>query len=127
MSKREALTLTEEDDVEAAAAVLARSAERVIVTLGEQGAMAVVDGQSMFAPAIKATALDTTGAGDLLVAAYIWGDLRGAAPEECLRWAVLYAGLSIATPTGVGGAVTEERLLEEGAQRGLAAPPVAAS
>lgn len=127
VSQREALTLTEEDEVEAAAASLARSAERVIVTLGEQGAMAVVDGQSMFAPAIKTTALDTTGAGDLLVAAYIWGDLRGASPEDCLRWAVLYAGLSIATPTGVGGAVSEERLLEEGVQRGLTAPPVAAS
>ncbi len=59
----------------------------------------------MHAPAIETTALDTTGAGDLLVAAYIWGDLRGASPEECLRWAVLYAGLSVATPTGVGGAV----------------------
>ena len=33
------------------------------------------------APAITATALDTTGAGDLLVAAYIWADLRGASPE----------------------------------------------
>jgi sugar/nucleoside kinase (ribokinase family) len=127
VSQREALTLTEEDEVEGAAASLARSAERVIVTLGDQGAMAVVDGQRMFAPAIKATPLDTTGAGDLLVAAYIWGDLRGASPEDCLRWAVLYAGLSIATPTGVGGAVSEERLLEEGAQRGLTAPPVTAS
>jgi sugar/nucleoside kinase (ribokinase family) len=127
VSKREALTLTEEDEVEAAACALARSAERVIVTLGEDGAMAVVDGQAMFAPAIEATPLDTTGAGDLLVAAYIWGDLRGASPEECLRWAVLYAGLSIATPTGVGGAVDEARLLEEGARRGLTAPPVAAS
>jgi ribokinase len=126
VSQREALTLTEEGDVEAAAAVLARSAERVIVTLGEKGAMALVEGQSIFAPAIKATPLDTTGAGDLLVAAYIWADLRGASPEECLLWAVLYAGLSIATPTGVGGAVSEERLLEEGAQRGLAAPPVTA-
>ena len=76
----------------------------------------------MFAPAIEATPLDTTGAGDLLVAAYIWGDLRGASPEECLSWAVLYAGLSVATPTGVGGAVSEARLLEEGAQRGLTAP-----
>jgi len=127
VSKREALTLTEKDDVEAAAAVLARSAECVIVTLGEEGAMAVVEGQSIFAPAIQATALDTTGAGDLLVAAYIWADLSGAAPEECLRWAVLYAGLSIATPTGVGGAATVARLLEEGAQRGLTAPPVTAS
>jgi hypothetical protein len=41
---------------------------------------------------------------------------------ECLSWAVIYAGLSIATPTGVGGAVSESRLLEEGAHRGLVAP-----
>ena len=122
VSKREALTLTECSDVDQAAAELGKSAERVIVTLGPDGAMALVQGRSMRAPAISATALDTTGAGDLLVAAYIWADLRGAAPEEALRWAVIYAGLSIATPTGVGGAVTQERLLEEGTQRGLTAP-----
>ena len=127
VSQREALTLTEEGDVEAAAAVLGRSAERVIVTLGAEGAMALVEGRSMYVQAIQTMALDTTGAGDLLVAAYIWADLRGASPEECLSWAVIYAGLSIATPTGVGGAVDESRLLEEGAQRGLAAPRPAAT
>jgi sugar/nucleoside kinase (ribokinase family) len=94
----------------------------VIVTLGAAGAISLVEGRSMRVPAIETTALDTTGAGDLLVAAYIWGDLRGASPEECLTWAVLYAGLSITKPTGVGGAVSESRLLEEGAQRGLTAP-----
>ena len=122
VSKREALTLTEASGVDAAAETLGRSAERVIVTLGSEGAMALVEGKSMRAPAISAMALDTTGAGDLLVAAYIWADLRGASPEECLQWAVIYAGLSIATPTGVGGAVNEARLLEEGTQRGLTAP-----
>jgi sugar/nucleoside kinase (ribokinase family) len=122
VSKREALTLTEAGDVTAAAEKLGESAERVIVTLGAEGAMARVDGRTFHVPAIATTALDTTGAGDLLVAAYIWGDLQGATPEECLRWAVIYAGLSIAIPTGVGGAVAEARLLEEGAQRGLVAP-----
>ena len=122
VSQREALTLTEESDVESAARVLGRSAERVIITLGSEGALALVEGRCMRVPAIQTTALDTTGAGDLLVAAYIWGDLRGASPEECLAWAVLYAGLSIATPTGVGGAVTEAQLLEEGTARGLTAP-----
>jgi sugar/nucleoside kinase (ribokinase family) len=125
VSKREALTLTEAADVERAAAALGSSAERVIITLGAEGAMALVEGRSMHAKAISTTALDTTGAGDLLVAAYIWADLRGAAPEECLQWAVIYAGLSVATPTGVGGAVTQERLLAEGIQRGLTAPPAA--
>jgi len=122
VSKREALTLTEAADVTAAAEQLGESAERVIVTLGAEGAMARVEGRTFHVPAIASTALDTTGAGDLLVAAYIWGDLHGATPEECLRWAVIYAGLSIAIPTGAGGAVSEARLLEEGAQRGLSAP-----
>ena len=127
VSKREALTLTEASDVTTAAETLGRSAERVIVTLGEDGAMARVGGETFHVEAIATTPLDTTGAGDLLVAAYIWGDLRGASPEECLRWAVIYAGLSIATPTGVGGAVGEGRLLEEGALRGLSAPRSTAS
>ena len=68
--------------------------------------------------------VDSTGAGDLLVAAYIWAELRGADPAECLRWAVLYAGLALTTPTGVGGAVKEAELIELGVARGLAAPPL---
>jgi hypothetical protein len=40
-----------------------------------------------------------------------------------LRWAVLYGSLSVTVPTGAAGAVTLERLMEEGATRGL--PPLA--
>jgi hypothetical protein len=40
-----------------------------------------------------------------------------------LRWAVLYGSLSVTVPTGAAGAVTLERLLEEGSARGL--PPLA--
>ena len=60
-------------------------------------------------------------------AAYIWADLNGAAPEDRLRWAVLYAGLAVTTPTGVGGAVDRATLLREGAARGLTPPPQAAA
>ena len=38
---------------------------------------------------------DSTGAGDLLAAAYIWADLHGAEPADRLRWAVLYASLAV--------------------------------
>jgi hypothetical protein len=37
---------------------------------------------------------------------------------------VLYAGLAVCTPTGVGGAVDLETLLREGASRGLTPPPL---
>ena len=67
--------------------------------------------------------MDTTGAGDLLAAAYIWAELRGAEPADRLRWAVLYASLAVMTPTGIGGAVTEPELLDAGVALGLTPPP----
>jgi sugar/nucleoside kinase (ribokinase family) len=68
--------------------------------------------------------VDTTGAGDLLTAAYIWADLNGAEPIDRLRWAVLYASLGVTTPTAVGGALKDDELLAAGAARGLRPPPL---
>ena len=51
------------------------------------------------------------------------GDLLGADPEVSLAWANLYAGLSVGAHTGTGGAVTRERLLVGGRERGLPALP----
>jgi hypothetical protein len=53
-----------------------------------------------------------------------WADLMGADPEVALAWANLYAGLSVGSHTGIGGAVTRERLVEEGERRDL--PPLPA-
>ena len=66
--------------------------------------------------------VDTTGDRDLLCAAYAWADLRGADADERLSWAQLYSRLAMGVPTATGGAVSEERLLEEGAKRGLSTP-----
>ena len=127
VNQREALGLSGKDDVASAASRLAELADTVVVTLAAEGAMAATNGATFSAPAEKvARPADTTGAGDLLAAAYIWADLRGAEPEDRLRWAVLYAGLAVSTPTGVGGAVDEATLLEAGTARGLTPPPLAA-
>jgi sugar/nucleoside kinase (ribokinase family) len=126
VNEREALALTRAGSVEAAAEKLAEETETVVVTLGADGVFAIAEGRRSRVPGMDAgVAVDTTGAGDLLVAAYIWAELRGLPAEERLRWSVIYAGLSVTTATAAGGAVSEARLLEEGARRGLPSPGVA--
>jgi sugar/nucleoside kinase (ribokinase family) len=123
VSEREALTLSGKADLDSAADCLVELAGSVVVTLGAAGALGIVDGERVSAPGVEVGhAVDTTGAGDLLVAAYIWAELRGITPEDRLRWAVLYSALSVTTPTAVGGAVDEARLLAEGERLGFTLP-----
>jgi sugar/nucleoside kinase (ribokinase family) len=71
---------------------------------------------------VAADAGDTTGAGDLFTAAYVWADARELDLEQRLRWAVLYASLSVSAATAVAGAVTLHELVAAGRREGLAPP-----
>jgi ribokinase len=120
VNEAEARLLTGAATPEDAVAALGGLAETVVVTLGPRGAIAYSDGQLTVAPGVATgPAVDTTGAGDLLVAAYVWADLQGTDLAARLRWAVLYAALSVTTATGTGGAVDTAQLIEEGTRRGL--------
>ena len=94
----------------------------MIVTLGPEGALAAGAEGAVHVEGVAVEAVDTTGAGDLFAAAYVWADHWGAALEQRLRWAVLYASLSVRVATAVAGAVTLRALLEEGAGHGLTSP-----
>jgi len=123
VNRREACVLTGADTPEAAARALAGEVANVVVTLGQDGAHAIIDGEEVsVAGEPVRRVVDATGAGDLFTAAYAWADLLGADPLTRMRWANLYAALSVSAPTGVGGAARRAELLEEGAQRGL--PPL---
>jgi len=125
LDRQDALLLTGASALDQALSQLADLVETVVVGQGGHGSLAVRGGQRIQTPDFDTgPVVDTTGDCDLRCAAYAWADLRGAEPDECLAWAHLYAKLATTVPTATRGAVTHDRLLEEGTQRGLAPPGV---
>lgn len=123
VNAREARLLAGQDHLVDAALALSARVPRVVVTRGPEGALSVAGGEVAEVPGVEGIdAVDTTGAGDLFAAAFIWSDLTGATPEDCLRWACLAAALSVRVPTAVAGAQTIEQLAAAGSERGLAVP-----
>jgi sugar/nucleoside kinase (ribokinase family) len=119
--------MTGSDDTDRAARELAERAPCAVVTLGKRGAVAACEGRLFHAPAVAADAVDTTGAGDLFTAAYVWADRMRLPLAQRLHWAVLYASLSVKVPTALAGAVDCATLVRAGASHGLALPgPLAA-
>jgi sugar/nucleoside kinase (ribokinase family) len=123
LNVQDACVLTRTDTAEDAAAALAGWIDTVVVTVDASRVVAIAAGQAVEVPDFApGPVVDTTGDRDLLCAAFAWADLRGAQPQERIAWAQLYSQLAMGVPTAVGGAVREERLLEEGAKHGLARP-----
>jgi ribokinase len=103
-NRSEAERLTGKPNAEAAALALADLVPTAVVTCGPDGAVAASGGAVHTAAARPVEAVDTTGAGDLFTAAYVWGDLAGLPLEERLQRAVVYATRSVCTPTATAGA-----------------------
>jgi sugar/nucleoside kinase (ribokinase family) len=113
----EALALTGAPTPRAAAEVLARTVETAVVTMGGSGAIAASRELLAHAAAPSVEVRDATGAGDLFAAGYVWADLLGHTLEDRLRWATLYASLSLRTVTAYAGACTRAELELAAAQR----------
>jgi ribokinase len=124
IEQREALVLTGAGTPQEAAEMIGARVKIVVVSLGADGAVACVDGRPVTVAGYDVgPSIDTTGAGDLFVAAWAWGDAAGLSVDDALRWAALYAALSVRVPTGAGGATRLEAFVEEGSRRGLPVPP----
>ncbi|MBC6458364.1 carbohydrate kinase family protein [Actinomadura sp. HBU206391] len=97
----EALALTGEPDAAAAAAALAEmSGGRVIVKLGERGAIAHLPGGGLLAVSAPATTpLDTTGAGDSFAAGLITALAESGHMNDALRLGVAVASTVVARPS----------------------------
>jgi hypothetical protein len=110
VNEGEAVRLARVPTADEAALLLARHVPTVVVTLGAHGALAAADGQVLYSEGHDVDVIDTTGAGDLFAAAWIWADLAGEDLQARLDWATLYAARSVGALTGVGGALTREEL-----------------
>ncbi|WP_151954844.1 adenosine kinase [Sphingomonas sp. EC-HK361] len=85
-NEAELMCLTECDDVEAAIAKIAPKVETLVVTLSEKGALAVRGGvRTTVAAEPIDKVVDTTGAGDLFAAGFLYGQTHGVDLETSLK------------------------------------------
>lgn len=73
------------------------------VTLGERGAMALDEHGIHYAPAFQVDAIDTTGAGDVFRAGFIYALIRGWSTDDILRFANAAAAVSCTRLGALGG------------------------
>jgi sulfofructose kinase len=86
-----------------------RFGHRVVgITLGAEGAMVLSDEGLLRCPAYRVEAVDTTGAGDVFHAGFIYGLLRGWPTAGCVEFACAAAALNC-TALGARGGVRPVR------------------
>lgn len=96
-NETEICSLAQTQDCEAAIATFAAKVPTLIVTRGEEGAIAIQDGMRYeVAAAPVARVVDTTGAGDLFAAGFLAGYVRGKEPSACLELGAIAAAEVIA-------------------------------
>ncbi len=93
----EATAYSRQPDAARAAVALARHGPLVVVKLGASGALAAGGGlaEPVAVPALAVDALDTTGAGDVFDAGFVFGTVAGWPVARRLRFASLCAGESV--------------------------------
>ena len=96
-NEHELAALTGIEDFHAGIAQLAPKVPTLVVTRSENGAHAVSHGEHVSVPAEPvAQVVDTTGAGDLFAAGFLFGHVRGRGLAECLRLGAICAAEVIA-------------------------------
>ncbi|PWE56294.1 adenosine kinase [Metarhizobium album] len=95
-NRDEALSLYETDDFDLALTKIAADCKLAAVTMSEDGAMIVRGSERIHVPATTIHQLvDTTGAGDLFAAGFLYGYTQGRSLEDCGKLGCLAAGIVI--------------------------------
>jgi sugar/nucleoside kinase (ribokinase family) len=85
LNEVEAIALGGAADLDGAIAALAPQVELLVVTRGERGASVIRRGETVSVPAAPARqVVDTTGAGDMFAAGFLFANARGRPLGDCL-------------------------------------------
>ena len=99
--------LTGQADTEKALRTLRKTLDNVlVVTMGEQGASALVGDRFYHEPAFKVHAVDTTGAGDVFRGGFIYALVNGQPMDQALRTANAAAAVSCTRLGALNGVPT---------------------
>lgn len=82
-----------EDCKNVAKILLEKGVKVVIITLGKEGSVLINKDKILFEKSIPITPVDTTGAGDAFIGAYVSGLSSNTTEEDVLKRANLYAGM----------------------------------
>jgi sugar/nucleoside kinase (ribokinase family) len=116
-NEAEICSLYETKNFAEAAASVRNEAETAVLTRSEKGAVVVTAKQETVVPATPvARVVDTTGAGDLFAAGFLYGFTRGKGMEHCAKLGALCAAEIISH----FGARPAAKLVELAAKAGLA-------
>lgn len=106
-----------EDARACAARLVAQGLRRVIITLGEKGALLAHEGGAEVIPPYVVTTKDTTGAGDAFVGSFAVFLGEGLPERDALARANLYAALSTTSVGTQKSFVTRDRFEDEWSRR----------
>ena len=95
-NRAEALALYETDDFDHALTKIGEDCKLAAVTMSEEGSIIVTGGERIKVDAIEVKRImDTTGAGDLYAAGFLYGYTNGRSLADCGRLGSLAAGIVI--------------------------------
>ncbi len=103
-------TMGHDEAIQAARAIVALGTEIAVVTLGDSGLTYADAGGGGYIRAVRTNVVDTTGAGDALTGAVIFGLLNGVEVDEAMRLGVTAASLTLESTHTVLPELTQELL-----------------
>lgn len=111
-NEQEALAIASAAHLPQALDLLGQRCPIIVVKLGEKGAIARCDNETVVVPALPVQVVDTVGAGDSFNAGFLYGYLAGFPLRKSLELAVACGSLSTRAAGGVNAQPTLEEALQ---------------